>query len=455
MGKSLEEYVAENSRQLRRIEGQSVRVGGENDAGQTLTLGETRITIEFKLKFWRRDLGSGLISGHPNQQYGANRGEAGKGTPTWNLVDQYLYSDSEDFDAELTRSGQNTILKALTADQSATIGQIAVGPDLPSIEPEDGAFSWKGAGRVDRTTKVGARFRFDRIGPQNKVGALKLYTVDNQEFCKIDIPDIGVTDNQEFRCEVFMRFGSRSLDSTVLTGSGRRLAARSLRDGSGSRGIDEVVFGGESDIPPQVSQVSLEDRIISTKSQNEINNTVLTVQGKLFTSQPSEQPIVFREASLEDNNGNMLFRNTFSDTPKDSTFALRAVGTFRVTESGTDAEEISDGGLTVSPQIGFANSTPLSTEIHIERGSIGGLNTTGYGLPVIAEALRRKIESGSVKTEISEQIVEAYGRSSVNAFVQPFGATPFASPLNAETDDAGQIKESNPTSLSADESVTV
>lgn len=454
MARSVEEYISENQRQLRRIEGQSVTVGGESEVGEVLNLGETRITTEFRLRMWKRTLGNGLISGHPNQKHGSNRGEAGSGTPVWNLVESYQYDDEEAFNPRLTPEGQTAILKSMTADSDSTISQIAVGPNVSEIKPEDGVFSWTDGGGSDRVSKIGAKFDFDEIGEKDKVGALKIYTRSQNPFCEFDIPDIEVKDTEEFRVEIFIRFGSRSLDSTVLTSEGRRLAAETVRDENANRGIDKIVFGGESERFPEVSQTSLEDRITFTKANNQINNTILNVRGKLFTSQPPSQPVTIREASLEDNSGNMLFRNTFSSTEKDSTFSLEAVATFRVTQKGVDEVSLSDGGVTVNPEVEQGTTSPIEADMQIVEGLIGGLNTTGYGLPIIAGARRKRIEGGSVENSSTKPITPVTGVPPADPGIELVMSKVLLTQDNAIIIGKSSVAKAESSTLSAKETIT-
>ena len=105
MPESVDEYVADNSKRIRNIDGRFVEV--DSNRSRDLSFGSNFFVVTVGVEVYRRSTGDQIVFGHPSASKGFGRGTFGDDRGAWSLV-----TDAE-ARADFTKQGRKAAAEAL------------------------------------------------------------------------------------------------------------------------------------------------------------------------------------------------------------------------------------------------------------------------------------------------------------------------------------------------------
>jgi len=319
MTRKIQEQVAENRNQTRRLDAQFVNVSTQNERNLTFT--NNYIEVEIQVELYSRDLGPSLISGHPDASHGSGRGEAGDQRTGW-VQESVTVSSSR-----LVRGGRNAVRDALDG-QAGAVNQIGVGTGTDDVGSSDTSltsettknFCW---GQKDSSNVTRARsspFLFAEYG--DTVQEFGVFDKDLRMMSRSVLGNaLDLSNEQELRVDVTFTFTGDAIGDAVITDDGRAALADSIASVDTIVGIQEVNYGKGSTQPSETDS-ALSDEVIAKDCGRVLDSEQITAQSKLFEAEPASQPVDFTELGVTDNNGRLLWRTLISSFEKNENFEV-------------------------------------------------------------------------------------------------------------------------------------
>jgi len=319
MTKKIQDQVAKNRNQTRRLDAQFVNVSMQNERNLTFT--NNYIEVQIQVEVYSRDLGPSLISGHPDPSHGAGRGEAGDQRAGWTQESISVSS------SQLVRGGRNAVRDALDG-QTGAVNQIGVGTGTDNAEPSDDAlttetskkFCW---GQKDSSTVTRARsspFLFAEYG--DVVQEFGVFDQNLRMMTRSTLDNALDLDNEkELRVDVTFTFTGDAIGDAVITDDGEEALADSIASVDTVVGLKEINFGTGSTDPAE-SDTSLAAEEIAKDCARVLDSEQISARSKLYDTEPNSQPVDLTELGVTDNNGRLLWRTLISSFEKNENFEV-------------------------------------------------------------------------------------------------------------------------------------
>jgi hypothetical protein len=317
MTKKIQEQVAENRNQTRRLDAQFIDVSTQNERNLSFTNNFIEVGVEIEI--YSRDLGSSLISGHPGASHGSGRGESGDRRASWT-------QESVTSSSLLVRGGRRGISNALGGGSGAvsTVG-VGTGSDQPN--PSDDALTSETNRKIGSGITTGNNVRLQsnpflfseygdfvtEVGSFNQIPRLITRSV-------LDNP-LNLTQEKELRVDLSFTISGDAIGDSVITDVGETALAESLVSGSVGVGIQEINYGTGTTQPAD-SDTALEAEVISKGVQPIVDSDTATFRSKLFENEPPTQPLDITEIGVSDNNGRLVWRTTINPFEKTDSFEV-------------------------------------------------------------------------------------------------------------------------------------
>ncbi|AGC34504.1 hypothetical protein HVTV-2_gp136 [Haloarcula virus HVTV-2] len=319
MTKKIQDQVAENRNQTRRLDAQFVNVSTQNDRNLTFT--NNYIEVEVQVEVYQRDLGPSLISGHPDPSHGAGRGEAGDQRTAWSQQSVTVSSEV------LVRGGRNAVRDALDGSTGA-VNQIGVGTGSDDPASGDTAltsettknFCWgqKDSGNVTRARS--SPFLFAEYG--DTVQEFGVFDQDDRLLERSVLSNLlDLTNEKELRVDVTFTFTGDAIGDAVITDDGETALADSIASVGSVVGLKEVNYGTGTTQPSE-SDTALAAEEIAKDCFRNLDAEQITTQAKLFDNEPNSQPVDLTEIGVTDNNDRLVYRTLIKSFEKNSQFEV-------------------------------------------------------------------------------------------------------------------------------------
>jgi hypothetical protein len=333
MAREIPEQVAENRRDVTRLDGQFVSV--PDRVQQNLRFERNTIEVEVTLEAYTRSLGSGLISGHPNgSQHGSGYGVSGDHRSGWSQVSTTTASST------WTREGRNAVRDALDGQQTGAIDGTAVGTGSGTAQPSDTAL----------TARTGSTFAYGVKDAANEVRARSQYlfseagdgSPDPQEF-GLESGDgslmaratlssaVTLGRSEELRVDLTATITGSSGTNKTVTSGGEAAIADSIQTQASTVGLAEIAWGtGSPTIDPSTS--ALANEVFRKSAARSLDLETIEVSAPQFEFEPSGQPYDYTEAAVVDNQGRVVWLVDFSSDPypKDKNTQFTTTVGFRI-----------------------------------------------------------------------------------------------------------------------------
>jgi hypothetical protein len=319
MTKKIQEQVAENRNQTRRLDAQFVNVSIQNERNLTFT--NNYIEVQVQVEVYSRDLGPSLISGHPDSSHGSGRGEAGDQRAGWTQESVSVSSSL------LVRGGRNAVRDALDG-QTGAVNEIGVGTGAGSADPSDDAltsetvknFCWALKDSPNVTRARSSPFLFAEYGED-----VQEFGVFDQGLRMMTRSTLGTAldldSEKELRVDVTFSFTGDAIGNAVITNDGEEALADSIASADVATGLQEINFGTGTTEPSE-SDTSLVAEEISKNCARLLDDEQIITQSKLYDSEPATQPVEIAELGVTDNNGRLVWRITISPFKKRGNFEV-------------------------------------------------------------------------------------------------------------------------------------
>jgi hypothetical protein len=316
MARGIPDQVAENRRDVTRLDGQFVSV--PDRVQQNLRFERNTIAVEVTVEVYTRSLGSSLISGHPNgSQHGSGHGVAGDVREDWSLVN--TTTDS----AEWTREGRNAVRDALDGQPTGAIGGTAVGTGSGTVQPSDSTL----------TARTGDAFAYGVKDAANEVRARSQYlyaeagdgSPDPQEF-GLESGDgslmaratlssaVTLGRSEELRVDLTATITGSTGTNKTVTSDGEAAIADSIQTQGSTVGLAELAWGtGTPTIDPSTSALASE--VFRKDAARSLDLETIEVSAPQFEFEPSGQPYDYTEAAVVDNQGRVVWLVDFTSDP--------------------------------------------------------------------------------------------------------------------------------------------
>ena len=326
--RAVQEQVAENRNETRKIDSFFMLVSTQND--RTISLTRNFIEVEIETEVYERDLGGGLISGHPNgDEHGSGHGVSGDTRQQWEV--QSVTIDSE----QLVRGGRNSIRDALAGEEGA-VSFVVVGSDGTSVSSGDESL----------VSEEGQVFASGLRDDDNETRARSMpflfaeYGEEYQEFGVVDqgerLMSRSVLDavressrEKELRVDTTFSIQGTGVGDSVITNEGRASVADAIQLPGTTVGFEELAFGnGETD--PSVTDTSLDNELFRKGVVRDVESEQVIARTKVYENEPSVQPVDFEELGVYDNNDRLLYRALIRSFEKTDQFEVLVTVGFNV-----------------------------------------------------------------------------------------------------------------------------
>lgn len=325
MARDLQEYVAENRQNVKRIDSRFISIEGDQRQRNLSFTGNT-FEVAITVEVYERDLQNGLYSGHPNAKHGSGRGVAGDVRGAWTQAFSSVTSKV------FTRDGRNAVRDALDG-QTGAAKRSAIGTGTTDASVGDSALgsetdeTWS-YGVKDAATKTRNRggFRFHQHPPTVEEWGVK---DDGGRLMVRATETLNTSDEKEVRLDVTFDITGNGAGNTVITTDGETAVADSIRAKGTVVGLEEMAFGtGTSSFSK--SSTSLTSEEYRKNVQRLLEAERITARMWTAESEPSTQPVDLSEMAVFDNNGRMVFAATFDPFEKTSQYPFLSEAAFRI-----------------------------------------------------------------------------------------------------------------------------
>jgi hypothetical protein len=327
----IQDQVAENRRDVERIDGRFVFVPDRRD--ENLSFGRNGIRMGVEIAVYTRSLDDGLISGHPAAAHGSGRGVAGDVRGGWTLQ-----TDAE-ASAKWTRDGRNAVRDSL-AGMAGSGDAIAAGTGSGDASPDDttlGAATGRAPAYGVRATEASnaVRFRTNFLFPEHGESGLDplefgLFDSTGRLMGRVTTTAVPVGPSEEVRVDLTVTVEGSGTGASVVTADGETGVATSLQQESVTVGMNELAWGtGTAD--PAKADIALGNEVYRTTCERRTALEVITVSAPQFESEPAGQPYDYTEVGVFDNDGRLLWRTTMDPFEKDDTVRFTTSVGFKIT----------------------------------------------------------------------------------------------------------------------------
>jgi len=316
MARGIPEQVAENRRDVTRLDGQFVSV--PDRVQQNLRFERNTISVEVAVEVFTRSLGSSLISGHPDgSQHGSGHGVSGDHRGGWSQVSTTTAS------SQWTREGRNAVRDALDGQPTGAIGGTAVGTGTADAQPSDTALA----------AETGSTFAYGLKDAANEVRARSQYlyaeagggSPDPQEF-GLESGDgslmaratlssaVTLGRSEELRVDLTATISGSTGTNKTVTNDGEAAIADSIQTQGTTVGLAEIAWGtGTPTIDP--STTALANGVFKKDAARSLDLETIEVSAPQFEFEPSGQPYDYTEMAVVDNQGRVVWLVDFTSDP--------------------------------------------------------------------------------------------------------------------------------------------
>ncbi len=309
--------VARNRRDVTRLDGAFVSI--PDRVQQNLRFLRNTIEVQVSLEVYRRSLGNGLISGHPNGgTHGSGQGVAGdQRAGSWTLVSTTTASSN------WTVGGRNAVRDALDGQQTGSIGGTAVGTSVTTAQPSDSSLG----------SRTGGTFAFGKDDALDEVRARSQYlfseagdgSPDPQEFglesaggllmARLTTSSpVTVGQEQELRVDISCTISGSGSGSSALTNAGLGTVADSIQTQGTVAGLTDLAWGtGSPTIDP--STTSLANEVLRKACERTLDLEIIRVSREQEEFEPASQPHDYTEVGVYDDSGDLFWIIDFTQDP--------------------------------------------------------------------------------------------------------------------------------------------
>jgi len=326
----IQDQVAENRRDVQRIDGRFVFVPARRD--ENLSFGRNTVQMDVDVAVYTRSLGNSLVSGHPQAGRGSGRGVSGDLRGAWTLQEDVAVS------ADWTRAGRNATRDALAGVGGSIVGAV-VGTGTTDASPSDtslaaetgGTFAYGiRAGQAYNEVRARANFLFAETG-RGGLDPQEFGLVDSSGrlLCRLTTDAVTVSPTEEVRVDITVTVTGGGNGTGVITEDGETAIVRALQLAGETVGLDEMAWGtGTTD--PTKTDTSLENEVYRANVERTTSLETIEVSAPQFESQPNGQPYDYSEVGVFDNEGRLVYRTVFRPFEKtDNVRFITSVG-FRI-----------------------------------------------------------------------------------------------------------------------------
>lgn len=315
----VEEVIAENRRRIRQTDARAIEVAetGRKD----LSFGRNIVQVSVTVDIYRRDLGPGLVSGHPAAEHGSGRGQSGDVRGSWTLVEET--TDTAAFTTEganATRDALNGQAGAVTEQAIGSGSTRAIRTDTALVDEDGRRETW--GTRTGNATTVRAIYPFqDHAGSVEEIG---VFDETGRLLARATLPSQALTVEDEVRAEVTLTVSGTAPGSSVFTNAGEEAVAEALRTEAVTVGVEEIAFGtGTGDYSE--SSTGLFTEAFRKTAARALSPAALSAYSVVYASEPAGQmPLTLSEMGVFDNQNRMLWATTFEPFEKTTEFPFSA-----------------------------------------------------------------------------------------------------------------------------------
>lgn len=323
--REIQERVAENRRQTRKIDTTLVEVSARNE--RTLTFTRNFIEVDVQLSLETRDLNDTLISGHPDEQYGSGRGRGG------DLRGEWVVTNVEVSSNELVRSGRRYVRDSLDG-QPVSLSSIKIGTgDTPvfvsddSLEvPTSSSFTTNVRDDFDTIRIITTPFLFQKGKDAQEVG---LFDEQGSMIGRVVTEASFEDSNKEYRPNIQLQTIGNGIGDSVFTADGITAIVDAIEDETVSLRFNAIAFGsGEAE--PEEENSSLEQEVAKVDSENDVNPEQINVSARLFRDEPANQPVDITEVGVFDTQDRLIWRTLNNKITKNENIGILGTVGFNV-----------------------------------------------------------------------------------------------------------------------------
>lgn len=314
MPKSVDEYVADNSKRIRDVDSRFVQV--DSNRARDLSFGSNFFVVDVDVELYTRSTGDQIVFGHPSASKGFGRGTFGDDKGAWSLETDVEAS------AEFTKQGRKAAAEALNG-QTGAVAQGGIGGGTTAASTSDTALGLE-LGRTDTfTSRTSNVLRTTSIYAATDVagtpGELGIFDGDDRLLARVtvDTSNVTVGDTDEVRGVVILTFTGDGNGAAVVTNDGEDALAASIASPKVTVGPSEYAFGdGTTDFSK--SDTGLSSEQTRKNAGRESGRDRIRAFTRLSDADMNGISVDLSEVGLFDNQGRMLWATTFRAIPSDS-----------------------------------------------------------------------------------------------------------------------------------------
>lgn len=314
MPKSVDEYVAENSKRIRDVDSRFVQV--DSNRARDLSFGSNFFEVTVEVEVYKRSTGDQVVFGHPDGSKGFGRGTFGDDRGAWSLITDVEAS------ADFTRQGRKAAAEALDGKAGA-VERGAIGGDTTTVSTQDTSLGAETGRRDTFASRLGNTTRTTTLYAATDVvgvpGELGVFDGDGRLLARVtvNIADGAIDPTDEVRGVVTLTFEGSGNGKAVITDDGQEALAAALRSPKSVVGPSEFAFGdGDTDFDE--SDSSLTSEVTRKNAGRDTGRDRVSSFTRLSEADMSSISVDLSEVGLFDNDGRMLWATTFRAIQSDS-----------------------------------------------------------------------------------------------------------------------------------------
>lgn len=318
MPTNIPEQVAKNRRDVQRLDGEFVSVPSRLQ--DSLRFLRNTFEVEVGLEVYKRPLGGGLVSGHPDgSTHGSGQGVSGDHRGSWQQVVSGASTHS------WTREGRNAVRDALAGLPNGGLAGTSVGAGATEAQPTDDSLA----------AETGHTFASGIKDESNVTRARSHYLFSEDGDGQVDLQEWGLEDGEgrlmarattsatvttssaeELRVDISATVRGTGAGNAVVTDDGEAAVADSIQNEGSTVGLAEIAWGTGSPTLDK-SAASLGNEVFRKEASRNLGLESVQVSAPQFEPEPSGQPYDYTEAAVFDSEGRVVWVVGFDVRPKD------------------------------------------------------------------------------------------------------------------------------------------
>lgn len=313
MPKNIDQFVAENRRQIRNTTGRFLQA--DTGRERSLFFGVSRVRVEADVTVSKRDTGDQVVVGHAADSKGFGRGTFGDDKGEFAALSNAKESESKVGD------GLSTIASILNGAAIAFSGVGYGYGDGSATRKDDGLETRAASVLLNSLTQSGNTLTADAIvGSTAVVGDTFELSADlsNGDILSRSTFNTTLSDTDELRVDVDVTVEGFGRGNSIFTDAGEGAIASAIAEDTSSTVFDAFAYSETDNI--DTSTVTLPDKVFEKASVGAVEGVTTSTSARVEPEDTPDDklPVDIIEAAAVDGDNTVVWATTFRDITVDA-----------------------------------------------------------------------------------------------------------------------------------------